>query len=99
MHTNMFQVASPRGGELVDVKLPEGYMLVLTGFTLEHVTCGIFKAAPHCVVGRAHHACQEGYNRSCMQFCFGPLLRGRYDCGMVASMFVPLRLPVDSLHA
>ena len=31
-------------------------MLVLTGYTLEHVTSGIFKAASHNVVSMANHA-------------------------------------------
>lgn len=34
-------------------------MLVLTGYTLEHVTCGVFKAAPHNVVSMANHAYME----------------------------------------
>lgn len=51
MFLKIFQVVSSRGGQPVDVKLPEGYMLLLTGHTLEHATCGIFRAAPHRVVG------------------------------------------------
>ena len=56
VHT-IFQVANPQAGKLIDVKLPKGYILMLTGYTLEHVTCGIFKAAPHNVVGCASRMC------------------------------------------
>ncbi|KAL3147007.1 hypothetical protein ABBQ38_014973 [Trebouxia sp. C0009 RCD-2024] len=46
------QVAGRGGGSLgedslVDVAIPDGYLLVLIGYTLEYATCGIFKAAPH----------------------------------------------------
>lgn len=34
-------------------------MLVLTGYTLEHVTSGTFKAASHDVVSMANHAYME----------------------------------------
>lgn len=49
-------MASSQGKLLGEVKLPEGYMLVLSGYTLEYVTCGIFKAALHSVVSTAYHA-------------------------------------------
>lgn len=67
MLTKMFQVASPRGGDLVDVKIPEGYILVLTGYTLEHATCGNFRAARHHVVSRAYQACQHVACQLCFQ--------------------------------
>ncbi|KAL3145798.1 hypothetical protein ABBQ38_015175 [Trebouxia sp. C0009 RCD-2024] len=42
----------PVTASLKPVDIPKGYMLVLTGHTLEHATCGIFKAAPHSVTGK-----------------------------------------------
>ncbi|KAL3155060.1 hypothetical protein ABBQ38_011127 [Trebouxia sp. C0009 RCD-2024] len=47
--TSGLQVAGPGLEEdtLVDVAIPNGYLLVLVGYTLEYATCGIFKAAPH----------------------------------------------------
>ncbi|KAL3145803.1 hypothetical protein ABBQ38_015180 [Trebouxia sp. C0009 RCD-2024] len=47
--TSGLQVSSLSTGDLKPVDSPKGYMLVLTGHTLEHATCGIFKAAPHTV--------------------------------------------------
>lgn len=41
-------------------------MLVLTGYTLEHVTCGIFKAAPHNVVSTARHAHMQAFTCRCV---------------------------------
>ena len=33
-----------------DVFFPEGYILILPGYTLQRATCGIYKAAAHRVV-------------------------------------------------
>ena len=56
-------------------------MLLLTGYTLEHVTCGIFKAAPHNVVSTARHAYMRA---SHADVC---LLGVKSYCGMVAIGF------------
>lgn len=92
--TNNFQVANPRGGQLVDVQIPKGYMLVLTGYTLEHVTCGIFKAAPHTVVGRVQMEIAMLLHAI---VAWRPLLDGLVI--MVAVVFLLLRLGLLSICA
>ena len=68
-------------------------MLLLTGYTLEHVTCGIFKAAPHTVVSRVHHACGKGCLNAPNAFvALSPILGGRSWCGMVGTMSLLSRL-------
>ena len=43
------QVQEP-GGTWKHLLLPQGYIAVLTGHTLERATCGLVKAAKHRVV-------------------------------------------------
>jgi isopenicillin N synthase-like dioxygenase len=44
------QVLNTKTGLFEDVLLPEGYVLILPGYTLQRATCGIYKAAAHRVV-------------------------------------------------
>ena len=46
------QVVNSKTGLFEDVFLPEGYILVLPGYTLQRATCGIYKAAAHRVVNQ-----------------------------------------------
>jgi len=43
-------VVNTKTGLFEDVLLPEGYILILPGYTLQRATCGIYKAAAHRVV-------------------------------------------------
>ncbi|DBA93288.1 TPA: hypothetical protein ACH3X2_003572 [Trebouxia sp. C0005] len=46
------QVVNTRTSQIEDVLLPQGYILVLPGYTLQRATCGIYKAAAHRVTMR-----------------------------------------------
>ncbi|KAL0053214.1 hypothetical protein WJX82_002529 [Trebouxia sp. C0006] len=46
------QVVNTKTGLFEDVLVPEGYILVLPGYTLQRATCGIYKAAAHRVTMR-----------------------------------------------
>ena len=46
------QVVNSKTGLFENVLLPEGYILVLPGYTLQRATCGIYKAAAHRVVSQ-----------------------------------------------
>ncbi|KAA6423205.1 MAG: hypothetical protein FRX49_07192 [Trebouxia sp. A1-2] len=46
------QVVNTKTGLFEDVLVPEGYILVLPGYTLQRATCGIYKAAAHQVTMR-----------------------------------------------
>ncbi len=43
-------MVNTKTGLFEDVLLPEGYILILPGYTLQRATCGIYKAAAHQVV-------------------------------------------------
>ena len=43
-------MVNTKTGLFEDVLLPEGYILILPGYTLQRATCGIYKAAAHRVV-------------------------------------------------
>ncbi|KAA6423040.1 MAG: hypothetical protein FRX49_07028 [Trebouxia sp. A1-2] len=46
------KVVNTKTGLFEDVLVPEGYILVLPGYTLQRATCGIYKAAAHQVTMR-----------------------------------------------
>ncbi|KAL0033821.1 hypothetical protein WJX77_006616 [Trebouxia sp. C0004] len=46
------QVVNTKTGLFEDVLLPQGYILILPGYTLQRATCGIYKAAAHRVTMR-----------------------------------------------
>ncbi|KAA6423117.1 MAG: hypothetical protein FRX49_07104 [Trebouxia sp. A1-2] len=46
------EVVNTKTGLFEDVLLPEGYILILPGYTLQRATCGIYKAAAHRVTMR-----------------------------------------------
>ncbi|KAL3146963.1 hypothetical protein ABBQ38_014931 [Trebouxia sp. C0009 RCD-2024] len=56
LHEAADKVAGPGLEEdsLVDVAIPDGYLLVLVRYTLEYATCGIFRAARHKVTLREY---------------------------------------------
>ena len=56
-------------GSWKDVRLAEGQVAVLAGYTLERATCGLVKAVKHRVVSFVLTSCSHSRNNVCAMLC------------------------------